>query len=343
MQITDRHLRSVEISGNQKGWRIEKMGKVDLPEGIVENGLVQNAENFKGCIAQLREKSFPTPQKSPNVIVNIAEEHAFSRIVQLPPLKEEEIDEAIQWEAESNIPLPIDKAYLSWEILEELADKKKSVLLTAVPKNVIDNLLKNLLVCGLNPVAIEPESAALVRSLSQTQSFTTTETPLLIVNLREYLSQIIAFDAKVVALSTTTENASRGFDQAIESFFKISEGDAEKFRQKIGWDVNDELGKKLIEATEQCFSALKKNITSAISFFGNKTNKDVKKILLTGEKPSKWKDFDKYLEREIKTPTRWQNSWDYKIWPPQCPYVTEENEEYNIGIGLALRKLEEGF
>jgi len=327
----------------QKDWRIERIGKTDIPPGLVENGLIKNPEGLKDFIAQLRNKSFPSPQKSPTVMVNLAEEHIFSRVIKMPPMTREEMDEAIKWEAESNIPLPIEKVYLSWELLSETENQKNSVLLAATPKNIIDDIIKTLAMANLVPIAIEPESTALLRSLSETQSAAVFESPLLIVNLREYCTHIIASDSKVAALCTTSEHASQEFDAAIEGTFKISKEDAEKFRQKIGWNPNEELGKKLMEATEPAFSVLKKDIGGAMSFFNNKSGKDIKKILLMGERRSKWNGFEKHLEKEVGVPVEWQADWDPHIWPANCPYVTEEKEEYNIGIGLALRKIEGGI
>ena len=348
--ITERHMRYVEIEGNKSNWRISRIGKLDLSPNVVDNGfpLVKNHEAFKDAIKQLRSKTFPNPSKSPYVIVNLAEELAFSRVIQTPHLEKNEIDEALKWEAESNIPLPIDKVYLAWEPLpvdntqtnSVAGQKKESLLLAAALKNIVDDLVGSLEESGLIPVVIESESTALVRSLSQTQSFPSADIPIMILNLREHYTHIIAFDSRVVTLSTTTENCSEKFDSDIESTFKITREDSEKYRQKIGWNFNDEFGKKLIEATAMPFSALKKDIGSAMSFFENKTGKSLRGILLTGEKLSKWNAFDKFLEKEVGVPVEWQSDWSPKIWPANCPYAKEEKEEYNIAIGLALRKLE---
>jgi len=345
LYITDRHLRFIEVGGDPKKWKISCVGKINLAPGTVENGLIKNGELLKNALERLRNEAFPAPIKSPYVIVNLAEEHSFSRIIQLPPLAKNEFDEAIKWEVESNIPLPVEKVYISWQLLpkKDTAEKKESVFLAATPKNIIDNLLEILRSAKLIPVAIESESTALIRSLAQTQSFPPPEIPLMVVNLKEYCSHIIVFSSRVVILSTTSENSSQKFDAAIENAFRIKQEDAEKFRQRIGWNMNEELGRKLIEATEIPFSALQKDIAGSISFFSSNSGKEIKEILLTGEKYHKWKDFDKYLEKEMGLPVKWHGGWNPNIWPLNCPYVTEEKEEYNIAIGLALRKLEEDF
>jgi|GEM_PF-1094521 len=349
LHITDHHLRYVEVEGDQKNWRIVRLGKVDLPEGLVKNGLIQDQRLFRETVQTLRSKAFPTAAKSPYVVVNLGEEHVFSRVVQTPPLSREETDEALKWEAESNIPLPIEKVYLAWEPLPAkdsqlaLPDpvKKNYVLLSAISRDIIDHLLRAFQAAGLKPVAVEAESSALVRGLHQTESFPSAGIPILIVNLREYFTSLIAFDSGVVVLSTSSDNCSNKFDTAIQEKFKISAEECGKFRQQIGWNPNDEFGKKLIEATDGPFSALKKDVAGALSFFENKSGKKIEGILLTGEKMSKWSHFDQFLAQEVGLPVKWQSGWNPKIWPANCPYVTAEKEEYNIGIGLALRKLED--
>lgn len=341
LHITERHLRAIEAIGNRQSWQIKRIGKIELPPGTHENGLIKNPPIFQEAVKQLRAKTFPAPLKSPYVAVNLTEEHAFSRIIHTPPLEEGEMSEAIQWEAESNIPLPIDKVYLSWEVLGKTENNKNIVLLTATTKNIVDGLVKNLKLAGLAPLMIEPESAALVRSLSQTGSLSNQQTPVLILNLREHYTHIITYDMQVVALSATTEHASANFDTAIESAFKIKKEDAERYRQKIGWNEKEELGKKMIEATVVPFNAIKKEVGTAISFYRNKSGKDIKEILLTGEKCNKWPGFDQFFQKEIGLPVKWQKDWNPAVWPPNCPFVTTGKEEYNISIGLALRKFEE--
>lgn len=341
LHITNAHLRAVEITGEKTSWRIGKLGKIELPPGTCENSFIKDSSIFNEAVSQLRARTFPSPLKSPYVIINLAEEHAFTRIIQIPPLEKNEIEEAIKWEAESNIPLPIDKVYLAWETLAKKGDNKNSVLLTATTKNIMDDMIKNLKLAGLVPTMIEPESTALVRSLAQTGSLPESQLSILILNLREHCTHITTFEQGVIALSATIEHSSVDFDTAIEDSFKIKKEEAERFREKIGWNEKEELGRKLIEATSAPFNAIKKEIGTAISFYRNKSGREIKEILLTGEKCNKWPGFDQFLQKEVAIPVKWQQDWNPTVWPPNCPFVVAGKEEYNISIGLALRKFEE--
>ena len=345
LHITSRHLRGLDLRSRNNHWSIKTLGKVDLPEGTCQEGLIKKIDAFRECLGELRGKAFPLPLKNNGVIVNLPEEHIFSRTIEMPKMEAKEMAEAIRWEAESNIPLPMEKIYLHWEIIGAgQTEGKVPVYLSAVSKNVVDSLMAGLKSVNLTPFVIEAESAALVRSLFFNCSLTSSGGPFIILNLKEHYTHVIAFDTQIVKLSTTIENSSKSFDQAIMSTFKITDLETAKFRQKIGWNDQEELGRKLIEATQVPFSALKKNIESAISFFRNKAEgKGIKEILLTGERKSKWSYFDRFLSKELGFPASWQKNWEPQIWPSQCPFVNAlESEEYNVAIGLALRKFEEG-
>ena len=45
------------------------------------------------------------------------------RVVQLPHMGKEELNEAIQWEVEANIPLPLEEVYFDWETIKPKAKK----------------------------------------------------------------------------------------------------------------------------------------------------------------------------------------------------------------------------
>ncbi len=343
LNLTDRHLRAVEIEGTGKQWKIKKLGKVELPPGVVENGTIKQPESFKDYLNQLQKTAYPSSIRSHFVNINLAEEHAFMRTIRMPKLAPDEMEEAIQWEAESNIPLSIDKVYLSWEELPEKGGDKIPTLLAATPKTVIDKMISSLEEARLTPVTIEPDSVSLMRSILETNP-ESSNNPVLIVNLKEFYTQIVVFDSAVVRLSTTCETSGQDFDKSIATKFKIGIKEAEKIRKEVSWNERNDLAKQLQEVVASPLNSLIKEIGNAISFYQNDQDKDIQNIILTGEKRNKWPGFDEFLGKALGLSIKWQNGFDPDKWPAKCPYVTEgEKEEYNIGIGLALKSLESGF
>lgn len=345
VHTTDRHIRVLEIEGTAKRWKVKRLAKINLDKGIIENGIVKNEIGFKNALSKIKTETFPSAPRSPYIITNINEDYVFFRTIKIPKMTEKEVEEAIRWEAESNIPLPIDKVYLSWKILKEndKLEEKTTVLLAATLKSIVEQKIKLYQEAGFTPIVIEAESAALCRSLAEKEEFEEKAEPLIILNLKEHYTHIIIYDSGIIHLSSILDTAGEDFNEVISRAFKIKLEDAEKLRQKIGWLPSNEIGRKIIEITEPIFVPLKKEIGSAVSFYKNKTGKDVRKILLTAERTTKWQNFSSFLKKETGLETKWQNRWDSNIWPSKCPYVSEENEEYNVSIGLALRRFEENF
>ncbi len=343
LHLTNLHLRLIEIKGKKEAWQVSRVGKIDLPPGVIDNGVIKDRESFAKYFEKLKRETFPSAPKNIEVITNINEEYTFFRTVQMPKMSETEIEEAIKWEAESNIPLPVEKVYLSWEIIKNVGENKISILLAATPKNIIDEKIKIFKEIGLDCLVVEPESVALCRGLATKENFLASPAPIIILNLKEHYTHIIVFDSGIIHLSTISEVSSNNFDDSISKVFNIKTTEAEKFRQKIGWQEESELGHKLVEVTGLLFSSLRREIGSAVSFYKDKTGKDISEILLTAEIPSKWKGFDHYLSEKTGVKVRWQQLWDPKIWPEKYSGSEKENEEFNIAIGLALRKFEDIF
>src|SRR4030042_99470 len=93
------------------------------------------------------KKSGPKKIKTNKVICSLPETKAFLRIVSLPKMKEDEIKEAIKWEMEANIPLPIDQVYYDWQLLEKKISKepnKSDILVVAVARKEGDHFIEAL-------------------------------------------------------------------------------------------------------------------------------------------------------------------------------------------------------
>lgn len=121
-------------------------------------------------LGQLYEKAgFTTKKVSLSVPSNVA----FVSVLNFPPMPEKEMQKSVEYQAKKYIPLPISEVNIGWQILEETLLKSPhkdaipeiKVLLTAVPRNVINNYLRVMELVGFEVAALEIESLSLIRSL----------------------------------------------------------------------------------------------------------------------------------------------------------------------------------
>jgi len=96
------------------------------------------------------------------VAVGLPEIAAFNRVLTLPSLSLEELDDAVKWQSEPLLPLPIDQPYLDWMLLEKDQTSVR-VLVMALPSQLVEDYAQILEDLGLQPVAFEPTSLSLSR------------------------------------------------------------------------------------------------------------------------------------------------------------------------------------
>lgn len=102
---------------------------------------------------------------SPYAAISFPEKYAFSRQYRLPKIPSSEIAEAISWQIEKIFPFAKEDIYVDWKLLDQAQDHTL-VLVTAVPKVLLDHIHICLEQSGLYPISFEPSASAISRILS---------------------------------------------------------------------------------------------------------------------------------------------------------------------------------
>lgn len=172
LSFSDNQLRLAQA--DKKG-RLRTYLEKDLPPGIIERGAVKKKEELTQVAADFL-KSARLKQRF--VVIGLPEVRAFTRVLTLPVLPVEELDDAARWESEPLLPFPLEKSYLDWMILER-TEKGIRVLVMALPQDLVEGYAKILEGLGFQPVAFEITSLSLAR-LVEKSAITT-----MIIELKE--------------------------------------------------------------------------------------------------------------------------------------------------------------
>lgn len=168
VEINDLSVRVIELGKKGKKKIILNYGSSPLASGNITDGEILNKENIVVALRSAISQAQPTKIKAKKAICSISETKAFLRIINIPKMQKEEISEAIKWELEANIPLTIDQVYYDWQKLDRnfsQEDDKISILVIAVARNIVDQLVGVVEAAGLEVVDVEIESVAQARCL----------------------------------------------------------------------------------------------------------------------------------------------------------------------------------
>jgi type IV pilus assembly protein PilM len=112
-------------------------------------------------VAALREMMGDLRIRGGNVVYTVAEEMVFSRFVRLPAIEEEKIERIIFFEAQQNVPFPIDEVVWDYQIVGGGADEQIQVVLAAVKADWLEKTNSAVEETGLRPSVVDLATMAL--------------------------------------------------------------------------------------------------------------------------------------------------------------------------------------
>src|SRR5438552_11025172 len=130
-------LKSLGHEGTQEATREPAMSRA-LPELLSERG-------FGSKVINLCAPGF----------------HTFSKFVKLPPVDTSKVTQIIQYEAQQNVPYPLEEVVWDYQILGAAASGELEVFLVAIKADIVENLFRSAEAAGLRLQLVDVSPAAL--------------------------------------------------------------------------------------------------------------------------------------------------------------------------------------
>lgn len=137
-----------------RGERIKEWAYLPLDKGMVENNLVVRQADLASRI-KLLFKTLKVNKKT--VSVGMSGLHCLNRIITLPKLPREMLEEAVRREARRVLPLALEQLSLSWQIVGKDGNQTR-IFLVAIPAATVDAMASVLRAAGIkaNFLGIKP-------------------------------------------------------------------------------------------------------------------------------------------------------------------------------------------
>jgi type IV pilus assembly protein PilM len=150
-----------------RGKKINRWGNVPLAVGTIRDGLIIDPE---ALTAALNDLVATNRIKRGKVNISLSGVQTVHRIVKLPKLPARLLREAIISEAKKEMPVSLDKMYLSWHCLSRKGEEIQRFFLLGVPQNVMDAEVRCLRQAGLAPSFIDIKPIALAKMINRPEA-----------------------------------------------------------------------------------------------------------------------------------------------------------------------------
>lgn len=340
LDLSDLSVKVVKLNDEGDSEEVVSFSSEKIPAGSIYDGEIKKKELVIGAIKKALENSAPKRIKTKKVICSLPETKAFLRIINIPFMNENEIKEAVKWEMEANIPLPLDQVYYDWQRLDMsfTGEKNKiNLLVVAIAKPSVDQILEVLELSGLEPIALEIESIAQARSLVDEKKEDKT---VMIVDIGDRRTSFSIVKNNIPCFTSSIPLSGQSMTDALSKGLNISLDEAEKTKIQygIGSDFKNDT---IFKVVKPILDNLVAEIERSMDFFitGLQYSEKIDKIIICGG-GANTKGIIPYLSKKIGRELELGNSWTNLNMGKKLPII-ERNEsvQYSTAIGLALKGL----
>lgn len=168
VDIGESTIKVAEVRRTARGLELSRFGTAPTPSGAVAGGIILDQPGTAGTVAAVL-RSAGVRRRSVNV--SVRGQNVLARILRLPPIPEDEVKQAIRWEAERHLPFPVEQAVLDAQVVREVTEdgqRQIEVLLAAAPESLVLTYIETMGLAGLEVEAVEVGALAMVRLLALT-------------------------------------------------------------------------------------------------------------------------------------------------------------------------------
>ncbi len=223
LDISQTGLRLMAL--DTKKWSVVGYGSLNLEPLKLQDSLNKGDDYLANNLKLLLKKHTLGHLPSNQVAVSVPTAKTYSRTLNLPLDAESNLAEAINLEADQYIPVPVDELNIDHEIIERTKDNL-SVLISATPKKIVENILNSLEAAGLEAVFAEPGVSAVARILRRTEQG---NLPTIIVDIGAASTDIAVFN-KTIRVSGGVSVGGNNFTIAISKKLGLSLEEAHKLK-----------------------------------------------------------------------------------------------------------------
>jgi type IV pilus assembly protein PilM len=145
--------------------KLVKAATDSLGPGLFHEGEVVDVEGLSDKLrAFFRENELPK-----RVRLGVASQKIAVRVLELPPIENaQELEAAVRFQAQEELPMPLEQAVLDHRVLERIDDGDSSrmrVLVVGARADSVNHLLAVARRAGLNPELVDLSAFAMIRAL----------------------------------------------------------------------------------------------------------------------------------------------------------------------------------
>lgn len=228
-------VRAVQVRTPRRGPpTVTRFGEVALPAGAIDDGEIADTEHVASALRSLWS-DFKFRDRA--VALGLAGQRVVVRQLDMPALSPADLREALPFQAQDHIPIPVEEALLDYVPVETYTSAQgqdiQRVLLVAAERPAVDTLVRGVAAAKLRPVLVDLRAFALIRSMANPETFATGEAEAL-VDIGASLTTVAVHQGGIPLMVRMVTTAGHSITRELEAKLGIAADEAEATKLATG-------------------------------------------------------------------------------------------------------------
>lgn len=310
---------------------VQGYGSVDLDPQKMQVSLAKGDSYLFEGIKKLLESKITGRLTSNHAAVSVPTSRTYSRTIQLPVAAEENLESALQLEVEQYVPISASELYTDYQVIERNKENL-TVLLSAVPKRIVDSIVHSCQQAGLEPVIVQAGISAAARLIKTTEEG---HLPTIIIDIGAATSDIALFDQEVRVTGSSAVGG-HTFTYKIAEKLKVSYEEAHQLKVHSGLEPGPKQA-KLKEALDPLLNNVAGEARKVIRYYSERLGikSKIEQVIIVGG-GSNMPGLGEFMTEAMLMPSRVANPWqalDFgRLHPPSKLF----KPRYITAAGLSI-------
>ncbi len=325
-------VRVVQLSGTNGNWTLARYGVAPVDIKVSSSDSPEDQKKLSEIITSVINQS---GIRARDVVIGVPSNKTFVTVVDLPEMPKDELTSTIKYQAEQFIPMSLNEARLDWALLgKSLHDSTKNeVLLASVPNAFNESRLDMVEALGLNVIAVEPDSLALVRSLLPAG----VKDARVIIEVGDFASDIVMTYGDTPRLVRSIPMGMQTLVKAAAQNLTIQEGQAAQFITKFGLQP-DRLEGQVFKALELTVDQFAAEVTKSVKFFQTRYPNTQVGGMIMSDYAATIPAFADFVGKKVNIPVQLGNAWQrVHVSSADQAKLQPMSSQFGVALGLAQR------
>lgn len=303
------------------------------PDAIIE-GIIADPELIVEAVRNALKKPHYGRFTARRVATGLPTAKTFTRTLRLPAMSQADLEQAVGFEVEQYVPVPIADLYVDHQIIDRTHDPDGDhleVLMVASPRAIVDSYIKLFDLLRLEVGLIETSMSATVRAISSVGHIPQS---MLIMDIGSDSTDISIVN-KYTRVSGTVATGGEQLTLSLVKDLGVKTDQATEIKAKFGLKKSG-MQDKIMTSLRPSLDAITKEAQKVLKFYRdrNEHQQPIEVVILSGG-TANMPGLTDYLQEQLGLPVQVANPWQPFNEKSYKDVPVTERVNYVTAIGLA--------